>query len=155
LSLGFSPEDEECWLKEQESWLSQENGQAYGFYEQIMSGKATLISAAHCPVQPNPFEHTMVLAAPIKHNRQILGLILLDRSRPLTALDQPQIGASFTNWDIAIVEGIAQLTGMVMEQARWQQEAIQARASEEAMREADAMKNEFLAMTAHEFRNPL
>jgi signal transduction histidine kinase len=44
---------------------------------------------------------------------------------------------------------------MAMEQARWQQEAIQAKAREDAMRETDAMKNEFLAMTAHEFRNPL
>ncbi|HEU5382689.1 MAG TPA: GAF domain-containing sensor histidine kinase [Ktedonobacteraceae bacterium] len=42
-----------------------------------------------------------------------------------------------------------------LEQARWQQEALSARASEAAMREADALKNEFLAITAHEFRNPL
>lgn len=42
-----------------------------------------------------------------------------------------------------------------LEQERWQQEAISARASEAAMREADALKNEFLAITAHEFRNPL
>jgi PAS domain S-box-containing protein len=153
LSLGFVPEEEACWLKEQEMWLSEMDGQAFGFYEQIMSGKATLISSSHCLVQPNPFEHTMVLAAPIKHDQQILGLILLDRSHSMTSPNQPQPG--FTKWDIAIVEGIAQLTGLVMEQARWQQEAIQAKASEEAMREADAMKNEFLAMTAHEFRNPL
>lgn len=42
-----------------------------------------------------------------------------------------------------------------MEHTRWQQEAIDARASEAAMREADTMKNDFLALTAHEFRNPL
>lgn len=155
LSLGFSPEEEKLWLKEQESWLDEENGLIYGFYEKIISGQATLISAASSPLQPNPFAQTLILAAPIKHDQQILGLILLDRSHLLAHHAPATNNPSFTNWDITIVEGIAQLAGTAMEQARWQQAAIQARANEDMMREADAMKNEFLAMTAHEFRTPL
>ncbi len=155
LSLGFSPDDEARWLAEQDAWLSPTTGQTYGFYDQIMQGQATLINAAACPVQPNPFTNTVVLAAPITYDRQILGLIALDRSPARTAQGPVQANPSFTTWDMTIVEGIAQLAGVVLEQARWQQEAIQARASEDAMREADAMKNEFLAMTAHEFRTPL
>jgi signal transduction histidine kinase len=42
-----------------------------------------------------------------------------------------------------------------VEQARWQQEALNARTSEAAMREANTLKDEFLAITAHEFRTPL
>src|SRR5438045_9270200 len=56
---------------------------------------------------------------------------------------------------MAVVEGIAHLAGLAIEQARWQQEALTARTSEAAMREANALKDEFLAITAHEFRTPL
>ncbi len=56
---------------------------------------------------------------------------------------------------MAIIEGIAQLAGLAVEQARWQQEALDARTSEAAMREANTLKDEFLAITAHEFRTPL
>ena len=155
LSLGFTPDEEARWLQQQDLWLNPRTGQEYGFFAQLMSGQATLVSADHCPVQPNPFTNTLVLAAPIKHNQSILGLILLDRSTAVTQARPPQRLSGFTNWDLTIISGIAQLAGAVLEQTRWQQEANEARASAAAMREANAMKNEFLAITAHEFRNPL
>ncbi|HVU69930.1 MAG TPA: GAF domain-containing protein [Ktedonobacteraceae bacterium] len=154
LSLGFTQEEETRWLSRQELWLQPQTGQVYGFFAQVMNGHAVVVSEEHCPVHPNPFTGTLVLAAPIKHNQRILGLLLLDRS-PLEPDQAPQRPASFTTWDLTIIEGIAQLAGAALEQARWQQEASDARASEAIMREADAMKNEFLAITAHEFRNPL
>ncbi len=155
LSLGFAPDEEARWLQEQQNWLDPVAGQSYGFYAQLMQGHAVLLNEEHRPTLAPPFETVMVLAAPIKHDQQILGLLLLDRS--LSSLpDAPeQKPVSFTNWDVTIVEGIAQLAGVAMEQARWQQEAIKARADEAAFREANAMKDEFLAITAHEFRNPL
>ncbi|HEX7736205.1 MAG TPA: GAF domain-containing protein [Ktedonobacteraceae bacterium] len=155
ISLGFAPGEEELWLKQQELWLNPQTGQGYGFFTNLMNGEATLISADHCPVQPNPFTNTLVLAAPIKHNQHVLGLILLDRSPDSSQKHAPQRPVSFTNWDLTIIAGIAQLAGAALEQARWQQEASEARASEAVMRDANAMKNEFLAITAHEFRNPL
>lgn len=155
LSLGFAPDEEARWLQKQQVWLDPHMGRAYGFSAQLMQGRATLVSEEHCLVQPNPFAGELVLAAPIKHNQQILGLILLDRSPAGVPAFQEQRPSSFTNWDLTIIEGIAQLAGEAMEQARWQHEASEARASEALMRKADEMKNEFLAITAHEFRNPL
>ena len=104
----------------------------------------------------------MILTAPILHNNQLHGIISLDRSvyprhdqaiRPTRHRQSPQ--NEFTLWDIAVTGGIAQLAGLAVDQALWQQEAIHARASEAAMREANALKDEFLAITAHEFRTPL
>jgi signal transduction histidine kinase len=117
-----------------------------------------LINAEQYPYQPNPFQSTMILAAPITHGNNLLGLMVLDGSANLeneTAQPELKQQHEFTIWDMAVAEGIAQLAGLAIEQARWQQEALTARTSEAAMREANALKDEFLAITAHEFRTPL
>jgi len=125
-----------------------------------MEGHATVINAEQYPHQPNPFSQTMVLAAPITHSHRLLGLMMLDRS-PACQMNvffkrEPQSPLrEFTVWDMAVIEGIAQLAGLAIEQVRWQQEATNARTNEAAMREANALKDEFLAITAHEFRTPL
>ncbi len=161
-SLGFSPESEQQWFIDQENWLHPIPDQYHGFQAQLMEGHATLINAEQCPHQPNPFSHLMILAAPIMHNDRLYGLISLDRSsypRHDPAHQFEEQGHSsqneFTLWDIAVTEGIAQLAGLAVDQARWQHEAIDARASEAAMRETNMLKDEFLAITAHEFRTPL
>jgi len=162
LSRGFEDNEvEKAWLLEQSRWLSPEEHQYQGFRRQILEGHATVINAEQYDNQPNPFNQTMVLAAPITHNHHILGLITLDRSSshskniPPGETEQPSVQLDFSIWDMAVIEGIAQLAGLAIEQARWQQEAVDARTSEAAMREANALKDEFLAITAHEFRSPL
>ena len=162
LSIGFSPETEQQWFEDQQVWLHTLSDQNHLFKEQLFQGHATLINAEQCPHQPNPFEHLMILTAPILHNNRLHGIISLDRSEyprqysTHKTHEQRQTPQNeFTLWDIAVTEGIAQLAGLAVDQALWQQEAINARASEAAMREANALKDEFLAITAHEFRTPL
>ncbi len=162
LTIGFTEENEERWLEDQRIWLDPEPGQYHGFYSQLLAGHPALINAEQCPHQLNPLQHTMVLAAPIKHDNRVHGLIVLDRSQ-LHGAEASQVQQEpsqqerheFSIWDIAVLDGIAQLAGMAVDQAHWQQEAIEARTSEAAMREANALKDEFLAITAHEFRSPL
>ncbi len=156
LSIGLSAEIEAQWLKEQNHWIIPEGNDYKGVYAQLMQGHATLISAEQHPYVPNIFKDTMILAAPITYTDHLLGLMILDRSpRYKSEVPSEQLQRDFTIWDIAIIEGIAQFAGVAMEQARWQQEALNARTSESAMREANALKDEFLAITAHEFRTPL
>jgi PAS domain S-box-containing protein len=157
-SVGFSPEAEQQWLNDQHLWLQPASDKYHGFEAQLMEGHATLINAEQYPHQPNPFKHLMILAAPIMHDNRLHGLIALDRSRAPhkdATEEQGQPHVEFTVWDLAVIEGIAQLAGLAVDQAHWQQEAIDARAGEAAMREANALKDEFLAITAHEFRTPL
>src|SRR5579885_785619 len=131
LSIGFTIEDEEQWLKEQQCWLSPEDNHLAGFRSQLLAGHATLVSAEQYGAEPNPFVNTMVLAAPITHNSQLLGVMLLDRSLPGKARKKPRAKSSsarvrhtfpqpFSVWDIAVAEGIAQFAGLAIEQTRWQ-----------------------------------
>ena len=162
-TIGFSKEDEAQWLKDQRIWLEPQPEAYHGFFRQVMDGHATLINAEQYPYQPNPLAHTIVLAAPIKHNGRVHGLLLLDRSMPRPVADGNAITSEsgqqerheFSIWDIAVLEGIAQLAGMAVDQALWQQEAFAARNSEAALREANQHKDDFMAITAHEFRTPL
>jgi len=162
LARGFGNDDEEQdWLLEQNLWLAPAEHQYQGFRNQILEGHAAVIDAGQESSQIDPFNYTLALAAPITHNNRILGLIIVDRSsshKKSTAPGQeasPSRPRDFSIWDMAVIEGIAQLAGLAIEQARWQEEAIEARTSEAAMREANALKDEFLAITAHEFRSPL
>lgn len=160
LASGFANnEAEQEWLIEQSLWLTPDENECQGFRNQVLEGHATVIEAEQCSKQPNPFNQTVVLAAPITHNHRILGLIIVDRSSHMAIApgseEQQYRPREFSIWDMAVIEGIAQLAGLAIEQARWQEEAVKARTSEAAMREANALKDEFLAITAHEFRSPL
>jgi len=156
-TTGFTQEEEEHWLADQQRWLNPELEVYTGFRQQLINGHATLVNAEQCPMPTELFQDFMVLAAPIQYNKHVHGVLLLDRSiLPSAGEHTNQQGLTeFTIWDIAVIEGIAQMAGLALEQARWQAEAITARANEEAMREANALKDEFLAITAHEFRSPL
>ncbi|QBD82724.1 GAF domain-containing sensor histidine kinase [Ktedonosporobacter rubrisoli] len=159
LSIGLSDKEEEQWLEDQKRWLEPSGEHYAGFREQLVNGYTTLVSAEQCPEEADEFLNTMILAVPITHNSRLLGAMVLDRtSAPhvggATAALLPEPTA-FNVWDIAVAEGIAQFAGLALEQARWQQEAEIARNNEAIMRESNALKDEFLAITAHEFRTPL
>lgn len=152
LSAGFTEEEEKAWLQEQHVWLQPSENQYQGFRNQILDGHATVINAEQHPRLPELLNHTMILAAPITHHNHLLGLMILDRSALQKSAPPPR---EFSIWDMAVIEGIAQLAGLAIEQAHLQQETMEARSSEASMREANALKDEFLAITAHEFRTPL
>jgi PAS domain S-box-containing protein len=152
LSTGFTEVEEKAWLQEQHLWLQPTENQYQGFRNQILDGHATVINAEQHPRLPELPNHTMILAAPITHHNHLLGLMILDRSALLKNTLAPR---EFSIWDMAVIEGIAQLAGLAIEQAHLQQETMAARSSEALMREANALKDEFLAITAHEFRTPL
>jgi PAS domain S-box-containing protein len=154
LTIGFMPEREQQWIDDQRMWLNPSPNHYQGFYQQLLAGHAALINAEQCPQQPNQLGNINVLAAPIRHNNRVHGVLVLDRSGDIDESLQQEAG-EFSIWDIAVLDGITELAGLAVDQAHWQQEAINARASEEAMRKANELKDDFMAITAHEFRTPL
>jgi signal transduction histidine kinase/GAF domain-containing protein len=100
------------------------------------------------------------IAVAIDHKDACLGRILLSRTLPLTEhekhapINSPPLSA-FNTWDKTVIEGVAQFLGLAIEQLRWQHEVQVARSNEASLRESNELKDEFLAITAHEFRTPL
>jgi PAS domain S-box-containing protein len=156
MSIGFSTETEAQWLLDQSLWLTPEQQHDHDFPAQLRDGHATVIRRKQRLDAADAMNPVLVLAAPIVHHDRLMGLMMLDRSpttRSGTLLESER--REFSIWDMAVIEGIAQLTGLAIEQARLLQMATNARTSEAAMREANALKDDFLAITAHEFRSPL
>jgi PAS domain S-box-containing protein len=114
----------------------------------IRSGQPALISdvlPSYLEQVAQDAEHLEILRA--LDFRSILSVPLLGRDRVLGALSfaaaasRRRYGAA----DLAVAEDLARRTATALENARLYQEA----------READRRKDEFLAMLAHELRNPL
>jgi len=163
LSVGFSLEEVDQWLAEQNCWPSPENYQDASFYARLLEGHASMLDVRQYRDQMQESSYRMVLAVPIMHNNRLLGVMLLDRTdRMKKEIERYEQGAThslptfgFSAWDMAVVEGIGQFAGLAIEQTRWKQEAEIARTNEATMRESNELKDEFLAITAHEFRTPL
>jgi PAS domain S-box-containing protein len=163
LSVGFSLEEVDPWLAEQRCWPCPEKYLDASLYTRLLEGHASMIDVRPSCDQKPASLRLMVLAAPIMHNNRLLGVMLLDRSDKMKQqVQRYEQGAThslpifgFSTWDMAVVEGIGQFAGLAIEQTRWKQEAEIARTNEAFMRESNELKDEFLAITAHEFRTPL
>ncbi|GCE13173.1 sensor histidine kinase [Tengunoibacter tsumagoiensis] len=167
LESGFQTTDIQHWLSQQRRWLVPEDSRYLSLHTQLMENHSTMVSEEIFDEESQRYQQTLILAAPIMQNQRLLGVMLLDRSSSHPAVNEqdeemyhremplPQPIRSFHAWDTAIIEGIMQLAGLAIEQARWQHEVEIARTNEATMRESNALKDEFLAFTAHEFRTPL
>ena len=161
LSIGFSDDANAYWNTEQLYWLAPDVPHMREPFASLIAGHTTLISPEYRTSHEETTHTDTVLVAPLMHDKHLLGVMVLDR-----ALSQQEDAVhltsqsryarhEFTVWDVTVVEGIAQFAGLAIEQARWQSEATIARIHEAEMRESNAMKDEFLSITAHEFRSPL
>ncbi len=159
LSIGFSEHRDAYWNTEQQYWFASDAPYAKELHASLVAGHTTLIPPEHRAVEDSQTD--MVLMAPLVHNKHLLGVMVLDRSPEQNSSSSSEAFRSrharreFTVWDVTVAEGIAQLASLAVEQARWQSEATIARTNEAEMRESNAMKDEFLSITAHEFRSPL
>lgn len=169
LAMSFATETETYWFDEQ-AILTTEIAERYAHMRELLAdGHAVLVSTSDCPYHPS---HTIdsleqntanagtptLLAVPLLHNHRLLGMMTLDRMPVVQKQDEMAAQRKmrdFTVWDMALAEGIAQIAALALDEVHWQQEATTAKLSAAAMRESNAYKDEFIEITAHEFRNPI
>jgi signal transduction histidine kinase len=148
LTAGFSAEEEQIWVANHTFRAEAEDEYEAGITTRLLEGHAILVNLDE--YRRYPRQHTSsdtpLLAAPITYSAHLLGALILEPA---------DSNHRFTIWDMAIIEGIAQIAGLAIEQAWWQQEARTARINEATMRASNEQKDEFLAFTSHEFRTPL
>ncbi len=161
-AVGFPSLPNAYWNTEQQFWFAPDIPSSREPYASLIAGYTTLIPPEYRTTLQEATHTDTILVAPLMHNKHLLGVMALDRStsqdeqKPLS--DSPRsryARREFTVWDVTVAEGIAQFAGLAIEQARWQSEVAIARTNEAEMRESNAMKDEFLSITAHEFRSPL
>ncbi len=168
-SVGLSEAEEMQWRAAHMNTPSHDISNYDILRELMQEGYSVLMKADEYPHYPaasaQPHDQH-ILVAPIMRNDSLLGVMVFDRvgsqhTQQQSSASTPAPSASttfrrdFGVWDLTLAEGIAQFTGMALEEARWQQEAAAARTNEAAMRASNEQKDQFLAITAHEFRTPL
>ncbi len=162
LAIGFSGDENSFWNKEQHYWFTPGISHTDEPFASLLAGHATLIPPEHRISQQDTGHSDTVLVAPLTHGPKLFALMVLDRAASQKEADDDILPPhrqyarrEFSVWDVTVVEGIAQFAGLAIEQAHWQTEVEIARTNEAEMRASNALKDEFLSITAHEFRSPL
>ncbi len=161
-AVGFADSPNAFWNTEQQFWFAPDIPSTREPYASLIAGYTTLIPPEYRTTLQETAHTDTILVAPLMHNKHLIGVMTLDRSSSLEEQNPPSDSPrsryarrEFTVWDVTVTEGIAQFASLAIEQARWQSEVTIARTNEAEMRESNAMKDEFLSITAHEFRSPL
>ncbi len=162
LAIGFSDDTNSFWNKEQQYWFAPGTQRTDEPFASLIAGHAALIPPEHRLSQQDTGHSDTVLVAPLTHGPKLFAVMVLDRAvsqkeheESLLPPHKQYARREFSVWDVTVVEGIAQFAGLAIEQVHWQAEVEIARTNEAEMRESNALKDEFLSITAHEFRSPL
>lgn len=155
-AIGFSQHDEQCWR--QKAQLVPTDSLPAPFRTLLAEGHAAFIQASDYLHYPGTVNENQILAVPLVRHSHMFGIMAFERipstEQPADSINIP-LTRDFTVWDLTLAEGIAQFTALALQEARWKQEVLTARANEVALRDANEQKDQFLAITAHEFRSPL
>jgi PAS domain S-box-containing protein len=156
LAMHFANQSQTHWIDKHPDETDQLRYAQLHLKMQV--GHAIVLRADECPYHCNVAPSTQLLAVPLIRKNRLLGVITLDRQSDTHATNEDTQRIrhhDFTGWDITLAEGIAQIAALALDEAHWQQEATTARLNEAEMRASNEFKDEFIEITAHEFRNPI
>jgi PAS domain S-box-containing protein len=150
--VGFSPEQARLWRREQSERQPLEFGAGLipDDRERLLGGDVLTLDLTRPPYKiPNNYGVTAVLAAPMRTQGRLVGLLGLDFQDPG---NQPH---RFTAEEIQIAEAVARLGAVVLEHERLLREREAARAEALALADANRRMDEFLGIAGHELRTPV
>jgi signal transduction histidine kinase len=150
--VGLTLEQERQWWREQLAQSPQQVGAGLMPEDRtrLLAGEALAIDLTRPPyLIPNAYDATAVLAAPMRTQGRLVGLLGLDFQDPG---NRPH---AFTAEEIQIAEAVARLGAVVLDHERLLREREAARAEALALTEANRRMDEFLGIAGHELRTPL
>jgi PAS domain S-box-containing protein len=147
--LGLPPEDERRWWAEQEQETNTlGNSPMPELVEQLRNGQVLVLNMQD-PLfrdQPNPYHIQVMVAAPMRIQGRIVGLL---------TLDYDNIDHHYTENELALISVVAQLSALVFERERLIAAHAEARGRELSLRTAKDHMEEFLGIASHELRTPM
>jgi signal transduction histidine kinase len=120
-------------------------------YLQALRLKNTLmVDFTSVPVKSRPRNLCAAIYAPVLLNGQVLGLLGVERQRPLGDAD-----TYFPQWSVDLLKALARLVSMTIEKTSLLNSSARQQEEIEVVRRLLSQKEEFLSLTAHELKNPL
>jgi signal transduction histidine kinase/PAS domain-containing protein len=152
---GLTPGQDAQWVASQEQSTSR--GQALRIEEwlppevrgRFLAGEAVLLDLSQQPFtdRERMFGASLVLELPLMVENRLVGMMGLDHVRE-RAEEPPHV---YTPDEVALAQGLARLAALAVERDR----LLRVAAEVEALRAANALKEEFLSIASHELRTPL
>lgn len=145
--VGLSEEQEQSWWAEQQQ-NSLSNNPHPELVASLRAGEILVLDMTQPPfnAQPNPYDISVMLVAPMCIGDRLVGLITLDYGGEKH---------KYTQKDLGLASAIAKLAALVVERQRLLSERVEAQGREVALREANRRMEEFLGIASHELRTPL
>jgi signal transduction histidine kinase len=152
---GLSPEQDVAWLAQQQTQRERGERRRLGagldpsIRERLLAGEVALVDLARPSSAdlPNPYGMRLILAVPLLVEQQLVGVLALDHVA--RSPDEPV--HQYTDEEIALARGVARLAALAVERQRLARTAAEV----EALRAANALKEEFLSIASHELKTPL
>lgn len=121
-----------------------------GYLQALRLGRTLMFNFSSLPQQSNPRHLRAAIYAPVLLHGKIVGLLGAERHRPLQAAD-----SYFPQWCVDLLTALARLATMSIEKSMLLNSMEHLQDELKTARSLLRQKEEFLALTAHELKNPL
>ncbi len=157
VQVGLSPEQEQQWRARIGGGELTANTAAYETLRaRLAAGESLVFDTTRAPFDAlsNPFGLRAYLVTPMCVGTTLVGLLTVAYGDD-GAGDGRGVEQVYSEGVIALAGAVAQLAALVIERERLLRERHEARATELALRAANARMEEFLSIAGHELRTPL
>ncbi len=146
--VGLSSALEKLWLERRPGYFLSEQLSGPFIETQLHNDEVTVLDFTSPPFnqRPNPFGIHTMLFAPMTVQKRLVGVLLLDHGEQAW---------KYTANEIALTKAVSKLAALVVERERLLTERADSQARELALRDANRLMDEFIAIAGHEIRTPL
>lgn len=146
--VGLTPELEQQWRERRPGFMLSEQLSSPFIDAQMRNDEVIVLDLSKPPLntRPNPFGIQTMLLVPMTVQMRLVGVLVLDHGEKEW---------KYTPNEISLAKAVAKLAALVVERERLLTERAESQARELALRDANHLMDEFIAIAGHEIRTPL